>query len=379
MIHTMIKNDPRQFSKPNVDENDNKNDQRHDTLINSVGKIYTNEKYDQNHDKNYKNDQRHVTPSNFDNKMQMNDKFYNYDKNGPFHVSQISNNIHDSDPSHNFLQKLQDNFNSHDNVDPSHKSLQKLQDNFNSHDKVGPIQYTKIDDYNQIENGQFNPNISNKGETTINYVQKNENKRHKKDTPTFSGGSPQDYVLFKSNFLLHCRWSMWSEEEKYLQLCMALKDEAHHVVISNPNVNFDQLLSACDDRYTMPKLTNVHINNFETSYLKGGENFTSFADHLVQLCDLAHPDESHKTRNKLCILQFMKALKMFDTNIHKDVACSGPHPDLATYVYKAQLYQSYTTPSPSVRTVEKEKSKSEVTCWQCGEKGHIRPFCPELS
>ena len=265
---------------PNRIDNFDYNGSQNRIKQNVFDKTYVNKNleryplYDDYFDDNFRNYKRQPIKVNFENKN---------DGNKPRVVDNTTN-----DQNNKNIQKLHDNFNN-----------QHINDQIQSNNHVNTNNYNDYVDYGRDDKYFIDPRLSNKrlsyrsndstlvnrdNVDTINddfynlnfdnnrftnkYSSNTDSSRRKKDPPTFTGGTPQEYVLFRSNFLLHCKWSRWSEEERHLQLSMALRGDAHHIVLSNPYANFEQLMRACDDKYINPRLVDVHINNFETRHLK---------------------------------------------------------------------------------------------------------------
>ncbi len=134
--------------------------------------------------------------------------------------------------------------------------------------------------------------------TFPSWASDNTGKRYKRETNLkFSEGSVEQYVSFRSQFIIHHKMLGWSNDRAGIELYMSLEGKAalkveEIVMNAKGTSNFAGMWDALDRAFLLIDHRGSRYRQFAMRGRHNGERMTEYMDELICLFRKARPDSS---------------------------------------------------------------------------------------
>ena len=252
---------------------------------------------------------------------------------------------------------------------------------------------------------------------------------------TFSGRSHDDFQIWVAQFNVAAQVNQWSNRTKLQMLSLRLKGpalRAFHAIPEAERNTCERALEALQNRFSPVERQSVHRAALRARRRKPDEDLSELADDILLLVGRAYPGMAADALDSLALEAFLDAI---DPSLRRRVRDNEPgtlnnalsralvldaydeadrrsgssqrssrHVNVAAASVETETNARQTSPSDSVlrdllttqqqilQSLERLSfqqqaprphgshfSSRPIVCFHCGEEGHMRPACPQLS
>ena len=209
-----------------------------------------------------------------------------------------------------------------------------------------------------------------------------------------------------TNFELCSSINGWTETQKCTFLAVRLRGAALHVytdLSANDRPQYSTVVQALQNRFDRTKQTDLYKVQLRSRVRRSNENLSELAGAIRRLANRAYPSVPQTVRDDIAKDQFLEALDSRNTRLQvrrnkplvslenkkaevkQEVkAVCATSPSAGTQVkdqwdsraHYEEINRKIEQLTKAVETLtEKHQKFKDLTCWSCGQKGHVKAKC----
>ncbi|XP_075168511.1 uncharacterized protein LOC142240690 [Haematobia irritans] len=220
--------------------------------------------------------------------------------------------------------------------------------------------------------------------------------------PVFDGSTSFD--VFKFQFeMVACR-NLWNDNDKAIELLLALKGNAADVIQSIPAAsrnNYNEVIAALQRKYGGEHKQDIFRMELRGRVQKSNETLQDFATEVERLVLLTYPGESHPLVDRIKIETFVNGIRDPDIKCATYASQKATFAETVTFAHAQETARLLARPQiHKVRRVEtqceetqsvielvkealrqimqemkQQANKSRIKCYNCDKAGHLSREC----